>query len=65
MSGNGVRTSTASAYSRTSEPDSSARVLRGGSWLNRATAVRSAFRDHGHPSNSSLDVGFRVARALP
>jgi formylglycine-generating enzyme required for sulfatase activity len=51
-------------YSRSGIADSSARVLRGGSWSNGASGVRSAFRLHLVPSLSSYLVGFRVARAL-
>ncbi len=38
--------------------DSSAHVLRGGSWVNSSDRVRSASRNHGGDGN--LDIGFRV-----
>lgn len=53
------------AYSRNTLPDSSARVLRGGSWNLLADYCRSAIRDHNLPASSDGNVGFRVARALP
>jgi formylglycine-generating enzyme required for sulfatase activity len=52
------------AYSRTSESESSARVLRGGSWHSFASDCRSAFR-YGLPADSFGRVGLRSARALP
>jgi formylglycine-generating enzyme required for sulfatase activity len=51
------------AYTRDKPPDSSARVLRGGSWGLDTSVVRSAFRIHGPPSFSHNLRGFRVARA--
>jgi len=44
--------------------DSSARVLRGGSWYNVADGLRSAYRDLSHPAGTGNYSGFRVARAL-
>ena len=38
------------------------RVLRGGSWLNDSTYVRSSIRDNDTPDSSGDDIGFRVAR---
>ncbi len=41
----------------------SARVLRGGSWLNQATTLlRAAYRNDTAPSTSSANVGFRCAQ---
>jgi formylglycine-generating enzyme required for sulfatase activity len=40
----------------------SGRVLRGGSWLNRASYCRSAFRVSDTPSYRSSYFGFRLAR---
>ncbi len=40
------------------------RVLRGGSWLSDADALRSAARDGYYPDVRTEDVGFRVARTL-
>jgi formylglycine-generating enzyme required for sulfatase activity len=37
------------------------RVVRGGSWANRADNVRCAARDKEPPSDSRSDVGFRCA----
>ena len=52
-------------FSLSAAATSSARVLRGGSWLSYPWLTRSAFRDYGRPSDSDFNVGFRVARALP
>ena len=38
------------------------RVLRGGSWINDAQNVRSAYRNPDHPSKRNSNYGFRVAR---
>ena len=38
------------------------RVLRGGSWVNSASAIRSAYRFSGTPSLGDLSLGFRVLR---
>jgi len=52
-------------YSRAGDsPKSSARVLRGGSWLFNAVRLRSAYRDRSHPANTEDNGGCRVARAL-
>jgi sulfatase modifying factor 1 len=40
--------------------DGSARVARGGSWLNTVTALRSALRSSGPPSPRYSHIGFRV-----
>ncbi len=44
-----------------------ARVLRGGSWINDARNVRSAYRNRNDPSNRDIiiidNTGFRLARA--
>ena len=37
------------------------RVVRGGSWYDRPTRCRSAFRQSYHPHQGVYDVGFRVA----
>jgi formylglycine-generating enzyme required for sulfatase activity len=39
-------------------------VVRGGSWLSRVTAHRSAFRDWRSSGDRRDDLGFRVARTL-
>jgi formylglycine-generating enzyme required for sulfatase activity len=42
------------------------RVLRGGSWAERALICRSAYRDIDYPSNAfSIRLGFRVVTTLP
>ncbi len=38
------------------------RVMRGGSWLNRPDACRSAFRLYGPPDDRFSYLGFRIAR---
>jgi len=50
-------------YDRDKTAELSARVLRGGSWLDFAFSCRSACRDRGLPTNSVSVIGFRVARA--
>ncbi len=45
-------------------PDSSLRVLRGGSWSNDPSYCRSACRVRGEPEDRSISVGFRLARTL-
>jgi formylglycine-generating enzyme required for sulfatase activity len=44
--------------------DGSRRVIRGGSWNNRAKVLRSAFRGRDYPDNRNNAIGFRVARRL-
>ena len=44
--------------------DCSRRVLRGGSWINRASWLRSAFRVRDVSGHRSVYLGFRVARTL-
>ena len=39
------------------------RVLRGGSWLNNAQDLRSAYRNRNIPSNRNSLLGFRLARS--
>lgn len=41
------------------------RVLRGGSFTNRAPFVRSAYRNFTVPSNRNSNLGFRPSRTLP
>jgi len=40
----------------------SSRIRRGGSWMDGATFVRSAYRGSISPSRSGSDIGFRVVR---
>ena len=40
------------------------RVIRGGSWYNKANYCRSAYRDSYSPSLSGINLGFRVVLAL-
>jgi formylglycine-generating enzyme required for sulfatase activity len=40
------------------------RVLRGGSFLNHASLVRSSYRDISGPANRDLSNGFRPARTF-
>jgi formylglycine-generating enzyme required for sulfatase activity len=40
------------------------RVLRGGSWNNGASGVRSAYRFGAEPGAGFDDDGFRIARSL-
>jgi formylglycine-generating enzyme required for sulfatase activity len=41
------------------------RVLRGGSWRDRSSRIRSAARDWNTSDNRFDTIGFRVARSLP
>jgi formylglycine-generating enzyme required for sulfatase activity len=41
------------------------RVLRGGSWLNSGSNVRSAYRLWSIPANSDFDLGFRCSLSHP
>jgi hypothetical protein len=50
------------SYDRSMPPDSSARVLRGGSWHLGAWGTRSAFRLDWLPIRANSYIGFRVAR---
>lgn len=43
----------------------STRVLRGGSWNNRAIQSRVSHRHNSSPINEFTDVGFRCARSVP
>ena len=43
----------------------SSRVIRGGSWFNDATDTRVANRYSYSPTNTSSDLGFRIARTVP
>jgi hypothetical protein len=38
-------------------------VLRGGSWINEARNLRSAYRNHNDPGNRNDNTGFRLALA--
>jgi formylglycine-generating enzyme required for sulfatase activity len=42
----------------------SSRVLRGGSWVNEGSGLRSAYRGVGAPGSRNDNVGFRIARTL-
>jgi formylglycine-generating enzyme required for sulfatase activity len=44
---------------------SSGRVIRGGSWNDRAGDLRVADRDYRHPGNRYSVLGFRVRRTFP
>ena len=41
------------------------RVLRGGSWLNYASILRSAIRYYSDPTSSGNGIGFRCSRSRP
>ncbi len=41
------------------------RVMRGGSFVNQASVVRSAFRASDVPTSRDNIIGFRLARTLP
>lgn len=56
-SGNGQPYTTGSKYDR--------RVLRGGSWLDRANKLRPTARDSMSPDHRSYSIGFRIARNIP
>lgn len=40
------------------------RVVRGGTWGNDASHCRSAYRVNAHPSNHSVNLGFRLSRSV-
>jgi len=44
------------------EVDGNNRVIRGGSWNNSATNLRSAYRNNNNPNNRNNNYGFRVVR---
>jgi formylglycine-generating enzyme required for sulfatase activity len=46
-------------------PHGGARVVRGGTWYDRAKDCRSAARDKFAPDDRIVHVGFRVACDLP
>ncbi|MFO0870502.1 MAG: SUMF1/EgtB/PvdO family nonheme iron enzyme [Pirellulales bacterium] len=46
------------------QPYVTARVLRGGSWLNVPHGVRSSIRNGDPPSTSCVNTGFRVCRVV-
>jgi serine/threonine-protein kinase len=50
------------AVNPTGPEQGSARVVRGGSWLNQAINVRAAYRYGSPPSTRSTSTGFRCAR---
>ncbi len=41
-----------------------ARVVRGGSWFNKAKSLRVSARDQGHPTGAANFVGFRCAKTV-
>ena len=45
-------------------PDSQARVLRGGSWVNYPFSLRATSRNNDSPVSRDTYVGFRCAREL-
>ena len=45
--------------------DNTGRVLRGGSFGDRSSLMRSALRSHSPPTNRNDSLGFRLARTLP
>ena len=49
----------------TGPENGSTRVIRGGSWLNGAASLRSAFRYDRHPGLANDVVGFRLLRTIP
>jgi formylglycine-generating enzyme required for sulfatase activity len=52
------------AYAQDKSPDSSALVVRGGSWNDNAAHVRCARRQSQQPTFTAFNVGFRTARAM-
>lgn len=45
------------------EPGSN-RVIRGGSWNNKAQNLRSAYRNNDQPENRNDNLGFRLVSTL-
>lgn len=43
------------------DPNTTNRVLRGGSWNNNTNNVRSSNRNNNTPDNTNNNIGFRVA----
>ena len=43
------------------DPETTNRVLRGGSWNNNTNNVRSSIRNNNTPDNTNNNIGFRVA----
>jgi len=43
------------------DPNTTNRVLRGGSWNNDTNNVRSSNRNDNTPGNTNNNIGFRVA----
>ena len=52
-----------SAWGEADSGDCGRRVLRGGSWNNKAQNVRSANRNRNDPDNRNNNIGFRLAQA--
>ena len=52
------------AASRAGGKQTARRVLRGGSWINKARNCRSAMRNDNDPGKRNHNIGFRLARAL-
>ena len=52
-------------YSGQSSVAGTYRVLRGGSWSDDGSGLRSAFRYRSNPASSSSDIGFRCVRSVP
>jgi len=47
-------------FGRKTRASGSNRVIRGGSWNNTGTNLRSANRNNNTPSNRNNNIGFRV-----
>ena len=52
-------------YNPTQPEQGNTRILRGGSWLNRAYGLRTTFRRDDNPNYRFGDYGFRVVRKAP
>ena len=52
------------AHRRAGGNTTARRVLRGGSWINKARNCRSAMRNDNDPGKRNDNIGFRLARAL-
>jgi formylglycine-generating enzyme required for sulfatase activity len=53
------------SYSGQSSTAGTYRVLRGGSWNDDGSGLRSAFRYRHDPESSSSEIGFRCVRSVP